>query len=204
MYLIIKKKVYVICINVYVLRPKCHLGRWFLHTVLKYRRQQVWQCVNKNRPVDFLRWKLHQIFIGHKEPVGQKRSKAVESYLEEYPPGNGYISHLGKRKIIFKSTFSRGYVSSLEGIPLKMKVVGSHGGIEIQKKLYWIWNQMTLPKPPVTPFEWNPEIPNTRSSPTQQDNQDFMKCQTCDLQWGMDEVASKKQGSWYGQWRYHY
>ena len=116
MYLIIKKKVYVICINVYVLRPKCHLGRWFLHTVLKYRRQQVWQCF-PNRPVDFLRWKLHQIFIGHKEPVGQKRSKAVESYLEEYPPGNGYISHLGKRKIIFKSTFSRGYVSSLEGIP---------------------------------------------------------------------------------------
>jgi len=26
------------------------------------------------------------------------------------------ISHLGKRKIIFKSAFKRGYVSSLEGI----------------------------------------------------------------------------------------
>ena len=51
---------------------------------------------------------------------------------------------------------------------------------------------MTLPKPPVTPFEWNPEIPNTRSSPTQQDNQDFMKCQTCDLQWGMDEGCNPK------------
>ena len=31
-----------------------------------------------------------------------------------YPPGNDHISHLGKRKIIFKSAFLRGYVSSQE------------------------------------------------------------------------------------------
>ena len=30
------------------------------------------------------------------------------------------ISHLGKRKIIFKSVFGRGYVSSLEGIALQI------------------------------------------------------------------------------------
>ena len=33
-----------------------------------------------------------------------------------YPPGNGYISHLGEGKIIFKKCLGRGYVSSLEGI----------------------------------------------------------------------------------------
>ena len=31
-----------------------------------------------------------------------------------YPPGNGYISHLGKRKIIFKMPFLGGYISFLE------------------------------------------------------------------------------------------
>ena len=38
-----------------------------------------------------------------------------------YPPGNGYISHLGKRKIIFKYALSGGYVNSLEGIPFPKK-----------------------------------------------------------------------------------
>ena len=32
-----------------------------------------------------------------------------------YPPGNESISHLGKRKIIFKHTLQKGYVSSQEG-----------------------------------------------------------------------------------------
>ena len=33
-----------------------------------------------------------------------------------YPPGNDHTSHLGNRKIIFKSALKTGYVSSLEGI----------------------------------------------------------------------------------------
>ena len=45
------------------------------------------------------------------------------SYLgvsEMYTLQGTNISHLGKRKIIFKSAFKRGYVSSLEGIHIIM------------------------------------------------------------------------------------
>ena len=54
-------------------------------------------------------------------PFGKKHRKNVvkgKIYLHRnhlWKLGNGYISHLGKRKIIFKMPFWGGYVSSLEG-----------------------------------------------------------------------------------------
>ena len=45
------------------------------------------------------------------------RSPMALGKVLEYPPGNESISHLGKRKIIFKSAFLQGCVSSQEVIP---------------------------------------------------------------------------------------
>ena len=45
-----------------------------------------------------------------------------EIQRSRYRPGNDHISHLWKRNIIFKSTFERGYVSSLESILLRAPI----------------------------------------------------------------------------------
>ena len=75
-------------------------------------------------------WRLQFRLINHS--ISSRVSKAQLSYAfdqwgdafyEEgrvgaangYPPGNDHISHCGKRKIIFKSAFFEGYVSSLQG-----------------------------------------------------------------------------------------
>ena len=40
----------------------------------------------------------------------------INSKIYIYPPGNGYISHLGKwKKSVFKSALGGGYASSHEG-----------------------------------------------------------------------------------------
>ena len=58
---------------------------------------------------------------------------------QPYPPKNDHISRLGKRKIIFKRCFSKGYASSQEGIPGCKKKVGSVASANFTPTWFETW-----------------------------------------------------------------
>ena len=72
--------------------------------------------------LNFLAWIGWSFFVGGGR-IWVHRFCTKEIQRSRYPPGNDdHISHLWKRNIIFKSTFERGYVSSLEGIFLRAPI----------------------------------------------------------------------------------
>ena len=98
------------------------------HKSLKLLTTEILFLASVNAPMNLamlLAQTLHpglELQEGDSHPGKRKENiefKISFSGRNKYPLGNYCnISHLGKRKIIFKSAIGRGYVSSLEGISL--------------------------------------------------------------------------------------